>query len=131
MDSAQELPRPHRRPRRLRRNPAIRGLVRETRLTPDRLVLPLFIVDGEDRSEPIGAMPGHARLSVDRVMARCREAISLGVSSFALFPAIDRSLKTPDAREALNPENLLCRTVQALKECVPRAYLVTDIALDP
>ena len=131
MDSSPELPRPHRRPRRLRRNQAIRGLVRETRLIPDRLVLPLFVIDGRNRSEPIGAMPGHARMSIDLITARCREAIALGVKSFALFPAIDPSLKTPQGREGLNPENLLCRTVRALKEAVPQAYLATDIALDP
>jgi len=131
MDSSSELPRPHRRPRRLRRNQVIRGLVRETRLTPDRLVLPLFVIDGRNRSEPIGAMPGHARMSIDLITARCREAIALGVKSFALFPAIDPSLKTPQGREGLNPENLLCRTVRALKEAVPQAYLATDIALDP
>jgi porphobilinogen synthase len=106
-------------------------MVRETRLSPDRLVLPLFIIDGENRSEPIGAMPGHSRLSIDLIVAECREAISLGVSAFALFPAIDPALKTPEAGEALNPENLLCRTVKTLKESVPGAYVITDIALDP
>ncbi|MEE9293484.1 MAG: porphobilinogen synthase [Phycisphaerae bacterium] len=131
MQTGQDLPRPLRRPRRLRCNQAIRGMVRETRLTPDRLVLPLFVIDGENRSEPIGAMPGHARQSIDRIIARCREAQSLGVSAFALFPALDASLKTPDAHQAINPENLLCRTVRAVKETVPDAYLVTDIALDP
>jgi porphobilinogen synthase len=105
--------------------------VRETRLTPDRLVLPLFIIDGQQRSEPIGAMPGHARLSIDRATEKCREALGLGVGAFALFPAIDPALKTADAAEALNPDNLLCRAVRALKEAVPPAYLVTDIALDP
>lgn len=131
MDSPQKLPRPSRRPRRLRRNEVIRRLVRQTRLTPDRLVLPLFVIDGENRSEPIDAMPGHARLSIDLIIAQCREAISLGVGAFALFPAIDPSLKTADAHEGLNPDNLLCRTVRAVKESVPEAYLVTDIALDP
>jgi len=125
------LPRPRRRPRRLRRSPVIRGLVRETRLTPDRLVLPLFVVDGQDRAEPIAAMPGHARLSVDLIIRRCREAIELGVGAFALFPAIDPKLKTPDAREAVNPENLLCTAVRAVHESVPQACLITDIALDP
>ncbi len=131
MSQMKDLPRPERRPRRLRRNPVIRSLVRETRLTPGQLVLPLFIIDGKNRSEPIGAMPGHARLSIDLAIAKCREAISLGVGAFALFPAVDPSLKTPRAGEAVNPDNLLCRTVRAMKEAVPSAYLVTDIALDP
>lgn len=131
MDAERQLPRPVRRPRRLRRNATIRGWVRETRLTPDRLVLPLFVLDGLSRSEPIASMPGHARMSVDLLIARCREATSLGVKAFALFPAIGPSLKTSDAREAVNPDNLLCKTVRGIREALPDAYLVTDIALDP
>ena len=126
-----ELPRPQRRPRRLRRNEVIRRLVRETRLTPDRLVLPLFVIDGQQRSEPIAAMPGHARQSIDLIITQCREALTLGVGAFVLFPAIDPALKTADAKEALNPDNLLCQTVHALHESVPEAYIITDIALDP
>ncbi len=131
MEKTPELPRPERRPRRLRRNPVIRGMVRETRLTPDRLVLPLFLMDGQNKSEPIGAMPGHARLSIDLAVGKCHEALELGVGAFALFPAIHPSLKTPNAREAVNPENLLCRAVTAIKQAVPDAYVITDIALDP
>jgi len=120
-----------RRPRRLRRTDAIRRLVRETSLTPDRLVLPQFIIDGRDRAEPIMAMPGRNRLTVDRTIAECRAAIGLGVRAFALFPAIDTKLKTTDAKEALNPDNLLCRGIQAIKETCPEACVITDIALDP
>jgi porphobilinogen synthase len=105
--------------------------VRETRLTPDRLVLPLFVTEGHKRSEPIGALPGHARLSIDLVLERCREALAVGVNAFALFPVVDPALKTPRADEAFNPDNLLCRTVRAIKTGVPEAYVVTDIALDP
>lgn len=106
-------------------------MIRETRLTPDRLVLPVFFMDGQNRREPIGAMPGHARLSIDLLIKYCTEAISLGVSSFAIFPAVQPSLKTPDAREALNPDNILCRAVRELKQALPTACLITDIALDP
>jgi porphobilinogen synthase len=106
-------------------------MVRETRLTPEQLVLPLFVLDGQQKSEPIGAMPGHARLSIDLITAKCKEAMSLGVGAFALFPAIEPSLKTANAGEALNPDNLLCRTIHAIRESVPDAYVVTDIALDP
>ena len=120
-----------RRPRRLRQSPALRGLVRETRLTPDRLVLPVFVMDGSRHREPIGAMPGHARLSVDLLIDHCREAMKLGVSSFALFPAIRSALKTADAKEALNPDNLLCAAVRNLKEALPASCIITDIALDP
>jgi len=131
MHSQSELPRPWRRPRRLRRNAVIRGLVREASLGPDHLVLPLFIVAGRNVSQSIEAMPGHARLSVDLIVTRCKEAFSLGVGAFALFPAIELSRKTPDAQEAVNPDNLLCRAVQTLKQAVPEAYIITDIALDP
>jgi porphobilinogen synthase len=115
----------------MRRNPVIRGLVRETRLTPDRLVLPLFLIDGDNKAEPIGAMPGHSRLSVDLAAARCREALDAGIGAFALFPAVDASLKTEDAAEAVNPDNLLCRALKGIRAQVPEAYLITDIALDP
>ncbi len=131
MNTIPDLPRPVRRPRRLRRSAAIRGLVRETRLTPDRLVLPLFLIDGENRSEPIDAMPGQARLSIDKAVEQCRRAIELGVCAFDVFQATDPSLKTPEGKEALNPENLTCRAVRAIKKAVPEACCITDIALDP
>ena len=124
-------PRPSRRPRRLRRSETIRRLVCETRLTPDRLVLPQFIIDGENRREPIDAMPGRHRLSVDQTVAECKDAAGLGVRAFAVFPAIEPSLKTADAREALNPGNLLCRAVHTIKETCPESCVITDIALDP
>jgi porphobilinogen synthase len=120
-----------RRPRRLRRSDTIRRLVRETRLTPDRLILPQFVIDGQNRSEPIDAMPGRSRLSIDKTLAECETAMELGVRSFALFPAIDPSLKTNDAREAVNPENLLCKAVRALKKELSESCVITDIALDP
>ncbi|RME37414.1 MAG: porphobilinogen synthase, partial [Planctomycetota bacterium] len=120
-----------RRPRRLRRTEVIRQLVRETRLTPDRLVYPLFLIEGEDRAEPIDAMPGCDRLTIDRAVALCREAMTLGVGAFALFPKIDAAKKSNDGREALNEDNLLCRAVRMLKESCPGACIITDIALDP
>jgi porphobilinogen synthase len=105
--------------------------VRETVLTPAQLVLPLFIIDGRDRAEPIEAMPGRARLTIDRAIAECEAALDLGVRSFALFPAIDASLKTPRAEHALDPENLLCRAVRAIRVALPEACVITDVALDP
>ncbi len=126
-----DLPRPLRRPRRLRRSAAIRGLVRETRLTPDRLVLPIFLIDGENRDEPIDAMPGRSRLSIDNAINECRRAIELGVCAFDVFQATDASLKTPEGKEALNPQNLTCRAVRAIKKALPQACCITDIALDP
>jgi porphobilinogen synthase len=105
--------------------------VRETALTPDRLVLPLFLVDGNDVSEPIAAMPGRARLSIDRAIRECENALALGIHAFDLFQATDPALKTADAKEALNPENLTCRAVRGIKAALPEACLITDIALDP
>ena len=131
MESSQLPPVPTHRPRRLRRSDAIRRLVRQTRLTPDRLVLPQFVIEGENKAEAIGAMPGRSRLSIDRTIAECKEAATLGVRAFALFPAIDPALKTNDAREAVNPENLLCQAVRRIKEACPEACVITDIALDP
>ncbi len=120
-----------RRPRRLRRSEAIRRLVCETRLSPEQLVLPQFLIGGENLSEPIQAMPGRARLSVDRTIAECTEAMSLGVSAFVIFPAVDPSKKTPEAREALNPENLNCQAIRKMKRELPESCVITDIALDP
>ncbi|MFQ5590496.1 MAG: porphobilinogen synthase [Phycisphaerae bacterium] len=122
---------PLRRPRRLRRSEVIRRLACETRLAPDQLVLPQFLVNGENKSEPISAMPGRARLSIDRAIEECAEAMARGVRAFALFPAVDPSKKTPEAREAVNPENLNCRAVRAIKRELPGACVITDVALDP
>ena len=120
-----------RRPRRLRTSETIRDLVRETTLTPQKLVLPLFIIEGHERNEPIEAMPGRARLSVDLAVDECRRAVDLGVRAFALFGVIDASLKTPVADEALNPDNLLCRATRAIKEAIAESCVITDVALDP
>ncbi len=120
-----------RRPRRLRNSETIRRLVRETTLTPGKLVLPLFVVDGSQRTEPIDAIPGRSRLSIDLTVGECQRAIDLGVRAFALFPAIHSSMKTPEGTEALNPDNLLCRATQAIKEAVPESCVITDVALDP
>ena len=131
MNSGQAESRPVRRPRRLRQSDTIRRLVCETRLTPDRLVLPQFVIEGSAVTEAIGAMPGRSRLSIDKTITECELAHAVGVGSFALFPAIDPRLKTSNAREAVNPENLLCRSVRAIKEAFPESCVITDIALDP
>jgi len=123
--------RPARRPRRLRRSEVIRRMVRETRLTPDRLILPLFIVDGTDVVEPIEAIPGRRKMSIDRTIAECEDAMELGVKSFAIFPDTPSELKTAEAAEALNPGNIVCRAIVAMKRELPEACVITDIALDP
>jgi porphobilinogen synthase len=109
MEPLKGLPRPNRRPRRLRRNAAIRGLVRETRLTPDRLVLPLFVTEGQKQLVPIEALPGHARLSIDLLVEKCREALELGVNGFALFPMVKPSILTTCCAGRCVRSRRLCR----------------------
>ncbi len=125
------LTRPIRRPRRLRRNETIRRLVRETVVTPGQLVLPIFVIEGRGCREPIDAMPGCSRWSIDLAIDECKRGVDLGVCAFALFPAVTADLKTPDGAEALNPENLLCRATSAIKEAIATSCVITDVALDP
>jgi porphobilinogen synthase len=124
------LPLPQR-PRRNRVSAAMRGLMRETSLAAGHLVLPTFVIEGVDRAEPIDAMPGCHRLSIDRLVTLAGEAAELGVGGLALFPALDDSLKDPRGGEAVNPEGLLQRAVRALKASVPELSIITDVALDP
>ncbi|MDE2147345.1 MAG: porphobilinogen synthase [Burkholderiales bacterium] len=124
-------PFPASRPRRLRRDAYTRALVREHRLAPEDLILPVFVLHGERRAEPVASMPGVQRRSVDGLYALAEECVALGVPVMALFPVVDPALKTPDGREATNPEGLVPRTVRALKQRFPQLGLLTDVALDP
>lgn len=124
-------PFPASRPRRLRRDAFTRDLVREHRLSAHDLILPVFVHEGVDKVEPVASMPGVARLSLDRLIPVAEECVALGIPVMALFPVIDASLKTPDGREAMNPDGLVPRVVRALKEKVPRLGILTDVALDP
>ena len=119
------------RPRRNRQNEVIRSMVRESYLSPDHLIAPLFVVEGKNQSIPIKSMPGHSRLSIDEMVKEAKELHSLGVKCVALFPAIDEKLKTPDAREAYNRDGLNARAIRAVKESVPGMLVMGDIALDP
>ncbi|MEO1074455.1 MAG: porphobilinogen synthase, partial [Bacteroidota bacterium] len=119
------------RPRRLRRSPALRRLVRETRLSVDDLVLPLFVEDGSGRRTPIEAMPGQFRYSVDTLAEEARAVADLGLSAVALFPALDESLKDRTGSEALNPDGLFPRAIRAVKDAAPDLLVVSDVALDP
>lgn len=119
------------RPRRNRLTAALRALVRETWVTPNDLVLPLFVVEGDDLEEPVAAMPGVSRLSPDRVVAQARAAHVLGIPAVALFPVIDDSLKDSHAAESANPDGLLQRTVRELKQALPEMIVITDVAMDP
>ncbi len=119
---------------RMRRNRAqdwSRRLVRETTLTADDLIWPLFVTAGHGQRVPIASMPGVERLSVDLAVTASEEARDLGIPVIALFPATDPKLKTEDGREALNPDNLVCRAVRAIKRAVPGIGILCDVALDP
>lgn len=124
-------PFPASRPRRLRRDAHTRALVREHRLDASDLILPVFVLDGEGRTEPVPSMPGVLRRSVDQLYPVAEQCVSLGIPVMALFPVIDPSLKTPDGREALNPAGLVPRAVRELKSRFPGLGLLTDVALDP
>lgn len=119
------------RPRRNRANGEVRGLVRETTLSTDHLVWPVFVQEGHKSETPIGSMPGQSRMSVDVLVERAKAARDQGVPAVALFPALDSALKDPRGRESVNPEGLLQRAVAALKQAVPNLLVVTDVALDP
>ncbi|RXF74752.1 porphobilinogen synthase [Hansschlegelia zhihuaiae] len=121
-------------PRRLRRNRRAdwsRRLTRETTLTVDDLIWPIFLIDGEKRREPVATMPGVERLTVDEAVRAVESVARLGVPAVALFPNTDPALRDPDGSEALNPDNLVCRALKALKREVPEIGLITDVALDP
>ena len=119
---------------RLRRTRAAawsRNLVAETSLAPSDLIWPLFITEGEGVEEPVASLPGVSRWSVDRLVEQAREARALGIPCVALFPNTPRELRSEDASEALNPDNLICRAVRAIKDAVPEVGILTDVALDP
>ncbi len=117
--------------RRTRSAPWSRRLHAETILTPADLIWPLFITEGEGVEDPIASLPGVSRWSVDGIVARAREAHAAGIACIALFPNTPRNLRTEDGREALNPDNLMCRAIGAIKDAVPDIGVLTDVALDP
>ncbi len=106
-------------------------MIAENRLHPSDFIWPLFVCDGHDCEEPIGALPGVSRWSVDRIPARVREAADLGIPCIALFPNTPEQLRTERAEEALNRDNLICRAIRAIKDSVPEIGVLTDVALDP
>jgi porphobilinogen synthase len=122
---------PANRPRRLRRDEFTRNLVREHAVTAHDLIYPVFVLDGENRREQVLSMPGVERLSLDLLLPVAKECVKLGIPVMALFPVIDASLKTPDGREAFNPDGLVPRVVCALKKHCPELGVMTDVALDP
>ena len=124
-------PFPHHRPRRLRKDDFSRRLVREHHLHADDLIYPVFVLDQDEGTEAVSSMPGVERLGRSALYAAAERCLTLGVPVLALFPVIDASLKTPDGREAGNPEGLVPRTVRELKRRFPELGIMTDVALDP
>jgi porphobilinogen synthase len=120
-----------RRSRRLRATPAIRQLVHETDLAPRQLIAPLFVREGGGPPVEIGSMPGVVRFSLADLINECRQLAELGIPAVALFPVTDPAQKDPTGREALNPDCLVLRAVQAIKSAVPGLLVFTDLALDP
>ena len=117
--------------RRMRRDDFSRRLMREHRLLADDLIQPIFVVEGDDVSEPVPSMPGIERLSVDRLVAQAQRLYALGIPAVALFPVVPEEKKSLDAAEAYNPQGLAQRSVRALKQAVPELGVITDVALDP
>jgi porphobilinogen synthase len=124
-------PYPQGRPRRLRRDDFTRNLVREHRVSAHDLIYPVFVQDGQKRRDAVPSMPGVERLSLDLLLPVAEQCVSLGIPVMALFPVIDPSLKTPDGKEAWNPEGLVPRVVRELKKRFPELGVMTDVALDP
>ncbi len=122
---------PHKRMRRMRHDEFSRRLMRETLLTPADLIYPMFVLDGNNRSEQVGSMPGVVRQTLDKLLHQAEECVRLGIPALAIFPVIDLPLKSLDAAEAYNPDGLVPRVVRALKQRFPELGIITDIALDP
>ncbi len=131
MHLSSPTPFPANRPRRLRRDTFTRNLVREHHVTPHDLIYPVFVLDGAGRREAVASMPGVERLSLDLLLPVAEDCVKLGIPVMALFPVIDASLKTPDGKEALNPDGLVPRVVRRLKQEFPDLGVMTDVALDP
>lgn len=124
-------PFPANRPRRLRRTDWMRDLVRENTLTPADFIWPIFIMEGQDKSEPVQSMPGVERMTIDRAIIAANDAANLGIPVVALFPYTPAHLKTSSCEEAYNPENLVNKATRAIKAAVPDIGIMLDVALDP
>ena len=124
-------PYPLARPRRLRRDAYTRALVREHRLHASDLIYPVFVLEGQGRTEDVRSMPGVQRLSLDRLLPVAERCVDLGVPVMALFPVLDGTHKTADGREAANPDGLVPQVVAELKRRFPDLGVMTDVALDP
>lgn len=122
---------PRTRLRRNRRTDWSRRLIAEHHLSVNDLIWPVFVIEGNGTESEIASMPGVFRYSIDRLVPMAEKAAQLGIPALALFPYVESSQKTPDAREAFNPDNLICRAVRAIKQAVPAIGVICDVALDP
>ncbi len=122
---------PATRMRRNRKAAWARALVCENTLSPSDLIWPLFVMAGEDAAEDIPSMPGVQRMTADRISRAAKDAVALGIPVVAVFPCIDPALRSDDGREALNPDNLVCRAVRAIRDATPDIGILCDVALDP
>ncbi|MEB3886208.1 porphobilinogen synthase [Lyngbya sp. CCY1209] len=119
------------RPRRLRRNDALRRMAQETQLTANDLIYPLFVMEGENQKVEVPSMPGSYRYTLDLLLKEVAEAYELGIPAIALFPLVAEEKKDNAGTESYNPDGLVQRTVRAIKEAVPDVVVITDVALDP
>ncbi len=131
MPTLQRAQYPNTRMRRMRRDGFSRRMMRETLLTPDDFIYPVFVLEGDGQREAVPSMPGVERLSIDLLLREAQHCAGLGIPAMALFPVTPMDAKSENAREAYNPNGLAQRAVQALKQAVPQMGVITDVALDP
>jgi porphobilinogen synthase len=122
---------PEHRPRRMRRDDWSRRLMQENHLSASDLIYPVFLLEGKGQSQAVASMPGINRVSLDLLLPVAQECVDLGIPVLALFPVIDASLKTPNGKEAFNPNGLIPNAVRELKKQFPNLGIMTDVALDP
>ena len=121
----------YQRPRRNRKSPAIRNMIRETTMCVDNLIYPLFIVDGKGVKQKVGSMPGNFRWSLDTLLPEIEECMKLGLNSFVLFPALEEALKDSTATYSYDNANFYLKAIREIKKQFPEACLMSDVALDP
>ena len=121
----------YQRPRRNRKSPAIRNMVRETTLSVDNLIYPMFIVDGKGIKDEISSMPGNCRWSLDTLLPEIKECMNLGLNSFVLFPAIEEALKDSSASYSYDDANFYLKAIREIKKQFPKVCLMSDVAMDP
>ncbi len=122
---------PAARPRRMRRDPFSRAMMRENTITSADLIYPVFVLEGQNQRQQVASMPGVERVSLDLLLKVAEECVQLGIPAMALFPLVDQSVKTYDGIEATNPDGLVPRVVRELKKNFPELGVITDVALDP